>query len=107
MGDLFVSIVSFATGGVLLILSIYLLTGRGSFLLAGYNTKPKSEKEKYNAPAMCRFMGKILLPISVLVALVGIEALHVLWFWIVAGAITAGLLIFAIIYANTGNRFKK
>ena len=107
MENLLISIISYSIGGILLIISIYLLTGRGSFLLAGYNTKPKSEKEKYDAPAMCRFMGKILLPISILVALTGIKTLHVLWFFIVAGAIIVGLLVFAIIYANTGNRFKK
>jgi len=107
MEDLSISIISFAIGGIMLILSIYLLTGRGSFLIAGYNTRPKSEKEKYDAPALCRFMGKIFLPISILVALVGIEALHVLWFWIAAGVVFGGLLVFAFVYANTGNRFKK
>jgi len=108
MGDLFVSTTHYVSVGFCLLVSIVLLTGRGSFLLAGYNLKPKSEKEKYDAPAMCRFMGKIMLPISLLVILTGIEALHdVLWLWIVAGAIIVGLLVFAIIYTNTGNRFKK
>jgi len=108
MGDLFVSVIHYVTVGFCLLACIALLTGRGSFLLAGYNLKPKSEKEKYDAPAMCKFMGKIMVPISILVALTGIEALRdVLWLWVVTGTIIVVLLVFAIIYTNTGNRFKK
>ncbi|MDK2966743.1 DUF3784 domain-containing protein [Lacrimispora sp.] len=33
---------------LLLVLSAVLLTGRGSFLIAGYNTSSQEEKEKYN-----------------------------------------------------------
>lgn len=94
-------------GGLLLIMSIVLLTGRGAFLIAGYNTMPKRKKAQYNKPAMCRFTGKILLPISILTIIGGIEALHAPWFWIVFGVIVMGLCVFALIYSNTGNRFKK
>ena len=44
------------------VLGIYLSTGRGTFLIAGYNTMPKEEKEKYDAVALCKFMGKMMLP---------------------------------------------
>jgi len=101
-------VISMAIGGVMFVLSIILLTGRGSSMIAGYNTKPKSEKEKYDAPALSRFMGKILLPLSVLTALNGIEQLHELsWFWYAWGAAFLVIVAFAVVYANTGNRFKK
>jgi len=93
-------------GGLLIVISIILLTGRGSFLLAGYNTMPKSKKEQYDTPALCRFAGKIFMPIAALVILSGIEALQVLWFWIVGGIIFVGLLaLYAVCFY--GNRFKK
>jgi putative effector of murein hydrolase LrgA (UPF0299 family) len=98
-------IVCSITGGAIIIMSIVLLTGRGGFLLAGYNTMPKNEKAKYNTPALCKFMGKIFLPLGVIVILWGIEALYTSWFWI-TGVIFGGLIIFAIVYANTGNRFR-
>ena len=90
------------------ILGIIMLTGRGSFFIAGYNTKSKSKKEMYDATALSKFAGKIVLPLAILVALVGIEQLNELsWFWIAWVAVFVVILAFAIIYANTGNRFKR
>ena len=93
-------------GAFFIALAILLLTGRGAFLLAGYNTKPESEREKYDAKAMCKFMGKILLPMGILAPFAGIESIASwsLWVWIATMSV---LLVFAVVYANTGNRFKK
>ena len=93
--------------GILLILvGLYLLTGRGWFLLAGFNTKPKSERDKYDAAALCRFAGKIVIIIGVLTIILGIESI-MYWFIWVYTACTIVLCIFSIVYSNTGNRFKK
>jgi len=100
-------IIHAAIGGVMVILGSILLTGRGEFMLAGYNTMPKSKKERYDTPALCKFMGKIILLLAVLIILAGIEALYAPWFWIVWGIAFVGILTFVIIYANTGNRFRK
>lgn len=43
--------------GVLAVLSIVLLMGKGSFLIAGYNVTCKQEKEKYDVKKLCRVMG--------------------------------------------------
>jgi len=95
-------------GGMIFIMGLIMLTGRGAFLIAGYNTKSESEKEKYDEKALCKFVGKILLPVGILTTLVGIESLIVLWwFWVIWIPSNIGLLIFAIVYANKGNRFKK
>ena len=100
--------ISLTIGGVMLILSVILLTGRGSVLIAGYNTLPKDEKAKYDKSALSKFMGKILLPLAILTALVGIDYLRDLsCFWIVWGIIFVGLLAFAVIYIHISNRFKK
>ena len=39
------------------IISMVLLVGKGSFLIAGYNTSSKEEKEKYNEKKLCRVVG--------------------------------------------------
>ena len=94
-------------GGLMLIISIILLTGRGSFLISGYNIMPKSKKEKYDSKALSKFMGKMLLLIAVLVVLAGVERFHrVLWFWVVWGITFVVLLVFALV-GLYGNRFKK
>jgi hypothetical protein len=93
-------------GALFVIISIVLLTGRGSFLLAGYNTMPKSEKAKYDTKALCKFFGKILLPIGVLAPFCAIEGITdwFVWVWV---TVTTVLIVFALVYANTGNRFRK
>lgn len=56
---------------IIAVLSVLLLSGKGSFLIAGYNTASKQEKEKYNVKRLCRVVGgglgiiTIMLTISV------------------------------------------
>ena len=47
--------------GLLMILSLILLSGRGSFLIAGYNTASPREKEGYDEKKLCRVTGGGLL----------------------------------------------
>ena len=49
----------------MIILAIFLINGKGSFLIAGYNTMSKHRKEKYDKFALCRFTGWLLIVISV------------------------------------------
>ncbi|MDF2886775.1 MAG: hypothetical protein K0R23_1160 [Lacrimispora sp.] len=53
---------------LLFVLSAVLLTGRGSFLIAGYNTSSTEEKEKYNAQKLCRTVGVSLLLLLIVTA---------------------------------------
>lgn len=95
-------------GLLLIIMAIVLLTGRGSSLIAGYNTMSKSEKENYDSRALCKFMGKILLPIGMLTPFLTLGSrLNITWFPFAYSALVLGIVVFAAIYANTGNRFKK
>ncbi|MCL2699146.1 MAG: DUF3784 domain-containing protein, partial [Defluviitaleaceae bacterium] len=72
-----------AIGGMLIIISLILLTGRGASLISGYNTMPKEKKAKYNAPALCKFTGKIVMPIGIMIILTGVDVLaESLWFWV-------------------------
>lgn len=44
-----------------LLIGIYMLTGRGGFLIAGYNTLPAEQKEKYDEKRLCRFTGVMII----------------------------------------------
>jgi hypothetical protein len=82
--------------------------GKGSWLIAGYNTAPPAEKARYDQAALCRFMGRFMLVLALcwlpifLSAL--LDCLPLLW---------VGLILFlaaalgGAIYANTGRRFKQ
>ena len=89
-------------------MAIPLLMGKGAFLIAGYNTLSEKEKEKYDQVALCKFMGKILLPIGITCPLIAIGGkydipLLIALFFVV----TIGLTAFALYYCNTKNRFRK
>ncbi|MCU7557993.1 DUF3784 domain-containing protein [Macrococcus capreoli] len=51
------------------LVGIYMLTGRGSFLIAGYNFMPKEEKAKYNEKRLCQFVGLLMLLTSIFVVI--------------------------------------
>ncbi|MCL1902850.1 MAG: DUF3784 domain-containing protein [Oscillospiraceae bacterium] len=99
-------IISCGIFAVLLIaLAIYMMTGRGWFLLANYNMMSKGEKEKYDQKALCRFVGKILLVVGILTFPLGIAEIIGWYFWLYI-TLTIGLGIFSCFYVSIKNRFK-
>ena len=57
---------------IFLILSIVLISGKGSGLIVGYNTASKEEKAKYNEKKLCRTVGIGMAIISVLILVMGL-----------------------------------
>lgn len=98
--------------GVVLILfigmGIIFSCGKGAFLIAGYNTLSTPEKSHFDEKLLCKFMGKLFFSFAgswLVVALGGVLN--------IAYLLVSGILLFfisiigAVVYANTGNRFKK
>ena len=65
--------VPWSTVFILCIISIVLLLGKGSFLIAGYNLLPKERKQKYNEKRLCRVVGG---GTSVIAVILGIAAFY-------------------------------
>lgn len=57
---------------IFVILSIILISGKGSVLIAGYNTASKEEKSKYDEKKLCRTVGIGMAVISVLILVSGL-----------------------------------
>ena len=92
----------------LIALSVVLLMGKGAWLIAGYNTLSKEEKAKYDSVALCKFFGKYLLSVALLMPAIPIGGiLQINWLAAVFIAYVLISAIFVIAYCNTGNRFKK
>ena len=91
----------------LLIAAAFLLNGKGAFLIAGYNTMGADKKRKYDEKALCRFVGWLIIAISVFMALIMIGAYLDIG-WMLYSGLALSLLVIpaALIYANTGNRFR-
>ena len=59
--------VAYLVGTILLIVSFFLMAGKGSFLIAGYNTASKEKREQYDEQLLCRIVGCGLAIISVII----------------------------------------
>jgi len=92
----------------MLVFAIVLSRGKGASLLAGYNTMSESKKETYDEVALCKFMGKIMYGISFSLLLIAFSEISGYSFLFIVGfVILVFFIIFAGVYTNTKNRFKK
>ena len=89
-------------------MAVVLMCGRGAWLIAGFNMLSRERRARYDAPALCRFMGKILLPIGALMPLAVLsEVLNAPWIAGVYVAIMLTLTVFALVYTHTWKRFER
>jgi len=91
-----------------LVLSVFLFKGKGAFLIAGFNTMSDSKKAEYDEKALSKAVGKLLLVLSLLMFLFPLAIqLEAMWLFWVSFALFMVVTFGFVIYANTGNRFKK
>ena len=88
--------------------AIFLAKGKGAFLLSGYNSLSDSEKAEYDERALCKFMSKMMLGLSFSTFLWALSDLieHQILF-IIGLILFISILVFGLVYMNTGSRFKK
>lgn len=94
-----------------LIMSIFLFRGKGSFLIAGYNTASPEEKSKFDEKKLCKVVGIILLVVSLLLFAMAfftyqleLDAITENEFLIFGGVFFVTIIatvVFAIVYSNT------
>lgn len=79
-----------------------------SWLISGYNTSSKKQKEKYDEEALCHGAGNLLF---LLTGIAGVGAIgefnNVSWIMTLSWGLFLIVILAGIIYMNTGNRFKK
>ena len=93
---------------IFLILAILLLCGKGAFLIAGYNTMTKEEKEKYDSKALCKSTGKLMLSLVFCISLMLASEIFSLSFLRVIGGVGIPVcIIFYLIHARNGEKYRK
>ena len=60
----------FLIPALMFLLAVYLFSGRGAFLISGYNTLPKEEQERYNIKALTRSTGIFVAVLAVLMTFI-------------------------------------
>lgn len=99
--------VGFACIGLFILLGIVLSMGKGSFLIAGFNTMTKKEQDKYDKVALCKFTGKIMFALAFsMIFWVLYQAFEIKILLYVGVILFSAFIMFLLIYVNTGNRFK-
>ena len=90
------------------ILSLYLLSGRGAFLIAGHNMQPKEDRMKIDEPALCRAMGKLMLAVTLSMLFYIPGAIYESNIFFIIGTVGIVIsIIIGLIYMNIGNRYDK
>ena len=91
----------------LVLLGCLIKYGKAAWLIAGYNTSSKEEKEKYDLDALCRGVGHLLFALAGTLIIPAAGS-----FFNAERAILVGWILFTltsiafVIYANTGNRYR-
>lgn len=90
------------------VFGIILWKGKGAWLISGYNVSSEAEKSKYDEKALCRFVAKLMFFYTACFIFVAVSTwLEATTLFYCLMALFLVVSIAAIIYANTGNRFKK
>lgn len=93
---------------VLILLGILFHFGKGADLIAGYNTLPAEKKAEYDVKKLCKYMSKLMLALAVCWMVIAsselFKTMALLWIGLCLFML---VVLFGVIYMNTGNRFKK
>ncbi|WP_067837488.1 DUF3784 domain-containing protein [Amphibacillus sediminis] len=109
MEDTIVSLIIIALMIMLFaVLGIIFIKGKGASLIAGYNTKTAEEKNQYDTVALCKFIGKMMFALSFSMLFWILSLVYEIIELFVFGLVLfIGIVVFTILYVNTGRRFKK
>lgn len=93
--------------GIFVLLGILFSLGKGAGLIAGFNTSSAAEKAKFDKIKLCKFMGKLMYALAVCWMVIAasdvFQKMSLRW---VGYSLFMIVLIAAVVYMNTGNRFK-
>ena len=93
---------------VFVLLGVLFYFGKGADLIAGYNTLPTAKKAEYDVKKLCKYMSKLMFALAVCWLVIAsselFKTMTLLWIGLCLFML---IVLFGVIYMNTGNRFKK
>lgn len=97
---------------IFFVLGFVIRSGKGEWLISGYNMLSEEEKNKYDRLAVCKFTGNLLISFAIVFSLIVICNSYLKYYYknivtIILIALSIAVLAGGAIYANTGNRFRK
>ncbi|RJE48912.1 MULTISPECIES: DUF3784 domain-containing protein [unclassified Dehalobacter] len=87
-------IVAYILAGLMFVLSIILLSGRGSWLIAGYNTMSKEQQSKYDRKKLTRATGIMLMITSIAIMALAFSLINAIVYIIIVFVSVVMLVIY-------------
>ncbi len=97
-------------GLIILPIALVFLKGRGTSLIAGYNTMSEEQRAKFDGVKLAKFMGKeLLVGAAVLLAGAALMALDIAPFGVFVASWSVFLVVImaGMIYVNLSKSFRK
>lgn len=102
---------SIAASLLLFIVAALIKYKKATWLISGYNTASREEKEKYDVEKLCRYMGNFIFTLAfiwsamtVLLIFYGEQSTLIMT---IGGGVLVAAIVAGIIFLNTRNRVKK
>lgn len=93
---------------IFIAIGILFLNNKCSWLISGYNTMSKEEKEKYDEKALYKFMAYFMFSISACLGLMGFSGYcNIRWLLILSTILMVMVALGGVVYCNIGKRFLK
>lgn len=101
----------FLPTAVLLIVGWLIKYKKVTWLISGYNTASKQEKQRYDIEKLCKYMGNFIFTLASIFLVMAITSVLFNKYsdritWIGFGVLVV-VMVCGIVYLNTGNRVKK
>lgn len=99
---------------VFLVMAIFLLMGKGAWLIAGYNTASQAERDKYDEKKLCRTVGLLCMLCCMMMCVLAwfgyrvetgaMAEAEMLPFGLISAAVILAASVVTVIYSNTKAR---
>lgn len=101
-------IIHLLVAALLVVLGFVFRKGKGSFLIAGYNTASAAEKAKINEKKLCKYMSQLMFALAGCWLVIACsEVFHkIALFWVGFGLFCI-VCVGGVVYMNIGNRLMK
>jgi len=100
-----------AVAVLLFAIGFFIKVKKITWLISGYNTSSKEEKEKYDIDKLCYYMGNFVYILAIIWLLMGLFTImfseHVELITGLGIGLESVVIVAGIIYLNTNNRVKK
>lgn len=101
----------FLPAAVLLIIGWLIKYKKVTWLISGYNTASKKQKQKYDIERLCKYMGNFLFILASIFLIMSISSIifarYINEITMIGFGVTGIVSICGIVYLNSENRVKK